>query len=130
VTLAYAQVHAAERQIVIQTRSMRVFRRVIGWVSVLLGAALFGWQVHLDNSYAATMPRAEDRVSGRVVPLVIHHGTHIFVTPAEAEGFAAAGRRLTFGWPLVILGMAVSGADHLWRKGSDAKKSRTDVAAG
>jgi hypothetical protein len=125
-TLAFA----AERQAVIQTKVMKVLRKAVGWVSVLLGAILFGWQVYLDDAYAARMPRSEDREAGRVVPLVVHHGSHIFVTPGEAETFAAAGRRLTFGWPLVMLGMAVAGADHLWERRNRMKSSRTDASAG
>jgi hypothetical protein len=109
---------------------MKVLRKTVGWVSVLIGAVLFGWQVHLDDAYAAKMPRSEDREGGRVVPLVVHHGSHIFVTPAEAETFAAAGRRLTFGWPLVALGMAVAAADHLWERRNRAKNSRANASAG
>lgn len=121
---------AAERQVVIQTRAMKVFRKAIGCVAGLIGAILLGWQIYLDDAYAANMSRSRDPAAGRVVPLVVHHGSHIFVTPAEAETFAAAERRLTFGWPLVVLGVAVAGADHLWERRNRGKSSRSDVSAG
>lgn len=100
---------------------MKVFRKAIGWASLLIAAVLFGWQVHLDDAYAANMPRSPDPELGRVVPLVIHHGSHIFVTRAEADIFAASERRLTLGWPLVILAAALAAADHLWDRANRGK---------
>jgi hypothetical protein len=57
----------------------------------------------------------------------VHHGAHIFVTSAEATVFENAKSRMTFGWPLVVLGIAVAGADHLWNK---RRKASSDQAAG
>src|SRR5262245_4589456 len=94
---------------------MSILRRSIGWVSVSVGAALLGWVIYLDGTYASRMPRNEDVPTGRTVALSVNHGTHIFVTPAEAEAFARAKSRLTYGWPLVMLGMVIAGADRLWK---------------
>jgi hypothetical protein len=95
---------------------MSILRRTIGWLSAIAGFTLLGWVIYLDGDYAARMPRTADVATGRTVPLSVQHGTHIFVTPAEAQAFARAESRITWGWPLVMLGVGIAGADHLWKK--------------
>jgi hypothetical protein len=48
--------------------------------------------------------------------MTVQHGTHVFVTAAEARRFDKAELYVTFGGPLVGLVLAIAGAGHLWNK--------------
>ncbi len=84
-----------------------------------------GWVAHLEHTYASNMPRTPQPLGGRIVPVSVQHGSHIFVTRDEAARLAAANSRLEWGWPLVMLGVGIAGADFLWAR---RKRSSTKAA--
>jgi hypothetical protein len=100
---------------------MRVLRKLILWATALLGASLLGHAMYLDSDYATRMPRTQDLAAGRTVPLSVQHGTHVFVTPKEAQALEGAQTRMWFGWPLVMFGLALVGADHIWQRREKAR---------
>ena len=91
-------------------------RRTIAVLCAFAAFGLLGWIIYLDGAYAATMPRAPDANSGRVVPMTIQHGTHIFVTPSEEARFHRVETYLWFGWPVVMLFATIGASDRLWNR--------------
>ena len=107
---------AAEFQVVIRTDIVTLLRRGIAAASFLLGAGLLGWAIQLDNAYPATMPHVPEPSTGRDIPMILHHGSHIFVNAAEADRWRTVQLYNTVGWPFVALGIGIAGADHLWSR--------------
>jgi hypothetical protein len=91
-------------------------RRAIAAASFLVGAVLMCWAIHLDNSYAATMPREPDSARGRVIPMIVHHGSHIVVNEAEIRTWDKVRLYNVFGVSFAALGLGIAGADHLWSR--------------
>jgi hypothetical protein len=89
-------------------------RRLLTGASVLFVFAVLGWMFYLEFSYTESMPRQRDSGSGRVVPMVINHGHHIFVTDAEARRLQNAELFLKIGGPLGGLGILLANVDALW----------------
>jgi hypothetical protein len=67
------------------------------WSAWLVGLASVAWVTYLDLSYASTMPRRSDPGAGRTVPMIVDHGTHIFVSDEEAARLDRARSRMNVG---------------------------------
>jgi hypothetical protein len=54
---------------------------VLGLLGISLGIVVR--EIYLDGYYYANAPRREDRVRGAVIPVTVHHGARVFLTPDE-----------------------------------------------
>jgi hypothetical protein len=84
---------------------MTVGRRLLSLASIAVGVSLLAWAFHLNHAYELAMPRKSDDAAGRTVLATVNDGTRIFVTDAEARTLENAQTFLTFGWPLIVLGL-------------------------
>jgi hypothetical protein len=77
-------------------------------IIVFCAGLLAGVYIHL--SYAASMPRIPDPITGRVIRITVNHGTVVYVTRQEferAEWVFGTGAYLTFAAGLLLAFVSV-----------------------
>lgn len=62
---------------------MRAIRSLLVLGLVGISLAIVGRLIYLDGYYDAHAPRREDRARGAVIPVTVHHGDRVFLTPDE-----------------------------------------------
>jgi hypothetical protein len=87
---------------------VKLLRRTVAIACVLLGLLLVSRTSVLERRYASTMPRERDALGGRNVPLVVSHGTRVYVSDGEAKTIESAQTYFIFGWPFVVLGILLA----------------------
>jgi hypothetical protein len=69
--------------------------------------------IYLDGDYASRLPRIADSTTGRVRPMTIHGGTHVFASDLEFGNFNRAEFQLQAAGLITMIGGACYVA---WRR--------------
>jgi hypothetical protein len=70
-------------------RSVQIVRLVLVLPLAAVCLGVVCRMIYLDGYYYAHAPRTPDSVRGAVVPVLIHHGTRVFLTRQEWLWFAS-----------------------------------------
>jgi len=107
-------------EIKISDRHSRRFRNFVIAAVIAVFCVGLALNVYIDLSYWATMPRVPEASTGRVVRIVVNHGTVVYVTPQE---FLWADRIYRMGFPIVIAaGLSLLAIKIYWAPASEARR--------
>ena len=88
-------------------------------LSLIVGPFLFCLAriMYLDADFASRLPQTPDLATGRVQPMIIHHGMHVFASEMEIRAFHRAEMEV------VWFGIAAVGAGGWYGSWRDKRRA-------